>query len=94
MSSRLIVVGLVVVWVLLMIGSLLAVEAIEGPDNADTGIRRLYVLLAWQVLAMATAIASAIAAWLQRDLSRGMRVLGFIPLGLSVVMAVMIVLVA
>jgi FtsH-binding integral membrane protein len=91
MSSRLFVIGLVTIWAALMLVSFFAVQAVEGPQNMDTGFRRLDVLLTWQLIAAVVAVASAIAAFAQKDLTRGLRALGYMPLVLTAAALVLVI---
>jgi len=84
MSSRLFVIGLVTIWVALMIVSFIATQAVEGPNNIDSGFRRLDVLLTWQLIAAVVALASAIAAFVQKDLTPPWRALAFAPVAMTV----------
>ena len=86
---RLVIIGLVLAWIVLTVLSFGLPAQIEGPRNLDTGFRRLDVFAKWQIFAIAAGVSAAILAWLVRDLSRGMRWLGFVPV---IVMALVVVL--
>ena len=86
---RLVIVGLVLAWIVLTVLSFALPAQIDGPRNLDTGFERLDIFARWQIFALAAAASAAILAWLVRDLSRGMRWLGFMPL---IVVALVVVL--
>ena len=79
---------LMLTWALVVVWSLFATVAVDGPGNMETGLRKLDILVRWQLIAAGLALFSALCGFLVRPLSWRMRFVGLLPVVLTGVAAI------
>ncbi|MEM7258119.1 MAG: hypothetical protein AAF404_12120 [Pseudomonadota bacterium] len=75
---------LVSAWILIVGLSFWAATTIDGPRNLDTGFKRLDLFLKYQLAALIVAIAAAIAGFRGSHGKWQPRLIGLVPLTLTV----------
>lgn len=86
MKSKTIIYVLVGAWIGCIIISIAASQAVDGPRNIDTGLKRLDILVKWQLVAFITAIISGLLALFIRSQSRLTRLVGATPITLTIIL--------
>ena len=85
---------LVLAWAAVFAGSFVASSGIEGPRNIDTGFKRLDVLVQYQIVALALAIASAALGFAWRRQAKRILPIGLVPLAATVLLVAGVALAA
>lgn len=75
---------LIALWALAIAWSFWSSGSIEGPRNLDTGFKRLDVFFKAQLMAFILAIAAAIFGFVFGQEKKRLRLIGLIPIGLTV----------
>lgn len=86
MFSKKLIYVLVIVWAVIFVGSIMMSVNIDGPRNIDTGFKRLDMLFRGQILAGFMAIATAIWGFLAKGHGRREKLVGLLPVGLTVLL--------
>jgi len=71
---------LVVVWVAIFVASYFMSVGIEGPRNIDTGLKRLDVLVRFQLVAFVVAVVAAVSGIIWRRDAKRIMLVGIMPL--------------
>lgn len=84
MNNNRVVYLLVIVWAVVFAASVILTVNIEGPRNIDTGFRRLDTLARGQIVAFLLALVTAAAAFIVPGGGKRLKLVGLVPLGLTI----------
>lgn len=85
------VILLVMIWAAIFVASYFMSTGIEGPRNIDTGLRRLDVLVRYQLIAIVVAAVSAVTGIVWRREAKRIMIVGLVPLLVTILLIAAIV---
>ncbi len=94
MNDKRVIYLLVVVWAVVFAASVIVTVNIDGPRTIDTGFKRLDTLARGQIGALLLALVTAAAAFRVRGDAKRVRLVGLVPLGLTILIVAGLIVVA